>query len=67
MSAEVTGPRLIRLELLTDDGEVGLVGGEAQHDEIGVSAAEDVVGVGIVVRLRTLPTDVVHDFVLAFA
>ena len=67
MSAEVTGPRLIRLELFTDDGEVGLVGGEAQHDEIGVCAAEDVVGVGIVVRLRTLPTDVVHDFVLAFA
>ena len=67
MSAEVTGPRLVGLELLSNDGEVGLVGGETEHDEIGISAAKDVMGVGIVVGLSSLPADVVYDLVLAFA
>ena len=67
MSAEVTGPRLVGLELLADDGEVGLVGGKTEHDEIGIGAAKDVMGVGIVVGLSSLPADVVHDLVLAFA
>ena len=67
MSAEVTGPRLVGLELLSNDGEVGLVGGETEHDEIGIGAAKDVMGVGIVVGLSSLPSDVVHDLVLAFA
>jgi len=37
LAAERTGAGLVGLELLSDDGEVGLVGGQAQHDEIGCS------------------------------
>ena len=65
LSAEVTRPRLIRLELFTDNGELRLVGCEAEHNEIGVGSAEDVVGVGVVIGLSTLATDVVHDLVFA--
>ena len=50
-----------------DDGEVRLVGGEPEHDEVGVGAAQDVVRVGVVVGLRALPPDEVHDLVLALA
>lgn len=34
LSTQGTGPRLVGLELLPDDGEVGLVRGQAQHDEV---------------------------------
>lgn len=41
------------------------MGCEAEHNEIGVGSAEDVVGVGVVIGLSTLATDVVHDLVFA--
>lgn len=34
LSTQSTRPRFVGLELLSDDGEVGLVGGQAQHDQI---------------------------------
>ena len=65
--AEGAGPRLVRFELLADDGEVGLVCGQSQHDEVRVGATQTVVGVGVVGRLAALPPDVVHYLVLALA
>lgn len=35
LSTERAGAGLVGLELLSDDGEVGLVGGQAQHDQVG--------------------------------
>ena len=67
LSANVAGARLVGLELLADDGEVGLVSGQAEHDEVGVGAAQHVARVGVVVRLGALAPDVVHDLVLALA
>lgn len=51
LTADVAAPGLVGLELLTNDGEVGLVSGQAQHDEIGVCATQTVLRVGIVIRL----------------
>lgn len=34
LAAKGAGAGLVGLELLPDDGEVGLVGGEAQHDQV---------------------------------
>lgn len=35
LPAQGTRAGLVGLELLPDDGEVGLVGGEAEHDQVG--------------------------------
>ena len=65
LCADLTRLGLVGLELLPDDGEVWLVRRQAQHDEIGVGAAQTVVRVRVVVGLRALTPDVVHDLVLA--
>ena len=67
LAAEVAGAWLVGLELFPDDGEVGFVSGQAQHDQVGVSAAQDVLSVWVVVRLSPLFPDIVHDLVLAFS
>ena len=54
LAADLAGSRLVGLELLADDGEAGLVGGQAEHDEVGVGAAQHVVGVGVVVGVGAL-------------
>jgi hypothetical protein len=38
--------------------------GQSQHDEICVGSVEAVVGIGVVVRLTSLSTNVVHDLML---
>mmetsp|Transcript_1584 Transcript_1584/g.3779 ORF Transcript_1584/g.3779 Transcript_1584/m.3779 type:complete len:244 (-) Transcript_1584:563-1294(-) len=50
--------------LLPQDVEMSLVRGESEHDQIGVQAMKDVDDVGIVVRLRSLQTDVGHNLML---
>ncbi len=65
LSTQITGPGFVGLELLSDDSEVRLVGGQAQHDQVSVGPAEDVVGVRVVVGLGALTTDEIHEFVLA--
>ena len=67
LCADLARLGLVGLELLPDDGEIRLVRGQPQHDEIGVSAAEDVLGVGVVIGLGPLLADVVHDLVLSLA
>lgn len=64
LTTQVTAPGFVGFELLPDDGEVWLVRGEAQHDQVGVCAAQTVVGVGVVVGLRALAPDEVHDLML---
>ena len=56
---------LVGFELLADDGEVGFVCSETQHDQIGVGPTQTVLRVRVVVGLRTLTSNVVHDLVLA--
>lgn len=34
LSTHSTGPGLVGLELLSDDGEIGLMSGKAQHDKV---------------------------------
>ena len=51
-------------ELLSEYGEVWLVYGQPQHDEMSVGPVEAVMGGGVVVRLTSLTTDVVHDLML---
>mmetsp|Transcript_11730 Transcript_11730/g.27665 ORF Transcript_11730/g.27665 Transcript_11730/m.27665 type:complete len:309 (+) Transcript_11730:1568-2494(+) len=52
---------------LPNDGEVRLMGGQAQHDEIRIGTIQAVPGVRIVVRLCPLQSNELHDFVLALA
>ncbi len=68
LTAEVAGFGLVVVgkDVFTQHFEVGLVGGEREHDEIGVEAVDDVFGVGIVFGMRALTTDVFHDLVLSF-
>ena len=54
----------VGFELLADDREVGFVRGETQHDQIGVGPTQTVLRVRVVVGLRTLTSNVVHDLVL---
>ena len=64
LSTYLARPRLSRFKLLPQDGEVRLVCGQAQHDEVSVGPVETVMGVGIVVGLAPLTTDEIHDLVL---
>ena len=66
MFAYIPRPGLVGLELVPDDGEVWLVCGQPQHDEVGVRPTQAVVRVGVVVRLRPLSPYVVHDLVFPF-
>lgn len=34
LSTHSTGPRLVGLELFSDDGEIGLVSSKTQHDQV---------------------------------
>lgn len=52
LSADITGARLVGLELLANDGEVGLVCGQAQHYQVRVRSAQHVLRVWVVVRLH---------------
>ena len=64
----ISGTNLLsEAHFLPQEGEAGVVGGEAQHHEIGVEAVKAVARVGIVARLTPFPTDKVHDLVLALA
>ena len=64
LSAYLARPRLSRFKLLPEDGEVGLVSGQTQHDEVSVGPVETVVGVWVVVGLAPLTTNEIHDLVL---
>ena len=67
LTAYLARPRPIGAELLAYDGEVGLVRGQAEHDQVGVGAAQHVVRVRVVVGLGALSTYEVHGLVLALA
>lgn len=69
LSASVASPAflILRKHILPQYSEVWLMSSEGEHDQIGVKTVDDVLGVGIVGRVRTLTTDVVHDLVLAFS
>lgn len=67
LAANVTGLGFVGLELLSDDGEVDLMRGQTQHDEVSVGTTEDMLGVGVVVRLGALLANVVHDLVFPLA
>jgi len=49
---------------LPQQTEVGLVGDQGEHDEIGIQAVETVALVWREARLAFLPPDVLHDLVL---
>ena len=64
-SAERAHTSKLILYLLAKQRESGIVRGESQHHQISVEAIKAMASVGIVVGLRSLPTNEVHDFVLA--
>ena len=39
---------------IPDDGEVGLMGGQAKHDEVSISSTENMLGVRVVVGRGSL-------------
>ena len=43
-----------------------LVGCETQEDKIGIQAVDAVGGIRVILRIRTLRSDEVHDLVLTF-
>lgn len=65
LATNVTWLGFVGLKFLSDDGEVDLVCGQAQHDEISVGATQNMLRVGVVVWLGALLTDEVHDLVLS--
>lgn len=50
---------------LAEDVEVGLVGGERKHDEVGIQAIDDVLCVWVGARASALLADVLHHLVLS--
>lgn len=65
LSTEITWLGFVGLELLSDDGEVGLVCCQSQHNEIGISPTKDMLGIGVMVWLCSLTPDKVHDLVFS--
>ena len=63
LSTKVTWPWFVRLELLSDNGEIWLMSGQAKHDQISISSTQNMLSVGIMVWLSPLLPDVIHDFV----
>ena len=57
----------VEIHHLAEQGEVGLVGGQPKHDQVGVLAVHAVALVRRVVRLGPRLADVLHDLVLALA
>ena len=55
------------VELVAQNAKVGLVGREAEADQIRIHAVDAVRRVGVVARLRAEAADVVHNLVLALA
>ena len=53
------------LELFPEDSEMRLVCSEPQHNEICIGSVKTVSRVGVMVRLRALTTDIVHDLVFS--
>ena len=51
------------LELFPEYGEVWLMRGQTQHDQVCVSSIETVMSVGVMVGLTLLMTNEVHDLV----
>ena len=51
---------MVGFELLSQDHEVGFMGGRSEHDEVSVGTVEAVVHVSVVVRGAALPAKVVH-------
>lgn len=51
LTADVAAPGFVGLELLTNDGEVGLVRGQTQHNEVSVCATQTVLRVRIMIGL----------------
>lgn len=63
-----TPPLLILREyVLSEDAEMGFMCRKGEHDQIGIETVDDVLGVGVVRRVRTLSADEVHDLVLSFS
>ncbi|MPC12063.1 hypothetical protein E2C01_004740 [Portunus trituberculatus] len=65
LATDITWFGFVWFELLPDDGEVDLVGSQAQHDEVSVSATQHMLGVWVMVWLCSLLADEVHDLVLS--
>jgi hypothetical protein len=59
----------VRLEedVLSKDFEVRLVGRQRQHDQIGVESVDDMLGIGVVLRMRPLTPNKVHNLVLSLS
>ena len=68
LSTSMTPPPLLILgkHILPQHAEMGLVRRQAEHDQIGVEAIDDMFGVGVVRGVRPLAADKVHNLVLAF-
>jgi hypothetical protein len=60
-------PSWTEFDFLSEEAEVGVVGEETEHDEVGIEAVETVSYVGVIARLSPLPPNVVHNLVFALA
>lgn len=52
---------------LAEDEEMGLVGGDAQHDQVGIEPVQHVLRVGVPPREAPLKPNILDDFVLPLA
>ena len=48
---------MVGIELLSQDREVGFMGGKFEHDEVSIGTVEAVVHVSVVVRGAALPAN----------
>ncbi|RNA43712.1 hypothetical protein BpHYR1_045976 [Brachionus plicatilis] len=67
LSAYFARPGRIRPKFFSDNGKVGLVSGQAEHDQVGVGTAQHVMGIGLVIGIGSLTPNEVHYFVFALA
>ncbi len=67
LPAKVARSWLVWLELLANDGKVGLMRGQSEHDEVRIGTAKNMLRIRVVIWLRSLLANVIHDFMLAFS
>jgi hypothetical protein len=70
LSANLTGirtPASLEEDIFTEDLEIRLMGRKREHDQIGVKTVNDMTRVGIVLWVRALSPDPIHDLVLSLS
>lgn len=63
---KTTGFGFVWFEFFSDNGKVGFVCSKAEHNEISICSTQAMMSVWVMVRLGSLSSNVIHDFMFPF-